>query len=42
MDYQGNDFYCEQVLSGKVKPKIVKEDEACLAFYQQNHFSQYI
>ncbi|ATC96488.1 HIT family protein [Pseudoalteromonas tunicata] len=38
MDYQGNDFYCEQVLSGKVKPRMVKEDKACLAFYHTKPF----
>jgi histidine triad (HIT) family protein len=34
----GNDFYCEEVFSGKTKVNIVKETENVLAYYHTKPF----
>ncbi|GGE68395.1 HIT domain-containing protein [Priestia taiwanensis] len=34
----GNDFYCEEVFSGKTKVDIVKETEHVLAYYHTRPF----
>jgi histidine triad (HIT) family protein len=34
----GNDFYCEEVFSGKTKVEVVKETEQVLAYYHTKPF----
>lgn len=36
MQKNAEDFYCENVFSGKVKVKIIKETPTLLAFYHNN------